>query len=142
MRVEIAAHHKVGTWELVKASSMDPGRRTIGSTWVFDIKRNKDGSIKRYKARLCAQGFSQIEGVDYVRTYYNTVRLDTLRTLFAVAAHLGLGLTSVDIVTAYLDGVLEEVLYMRQPDGFNETGPNGEAMVCNLKRGICGLKQS
>jgi hypothetical protein len=76
MQNEIDSHKRSKTWELVRAATIQAGRRAVGSTWAFDVKRNADGTIARYKARLCAQGFSQIEGWDYHHTYSNTVRLE------------------------------------------------------------------
>ena len=142
MDKEIDCHRRAGTWELVPAASCRSGRKPVGSTWAFDVKRNADGTISRYKARLCAQGFSQIEGWDFNITYSNTIRLDTVRLLLAIAAMKKLKLTGIDIVTAYLNGTLEEVIHMRQPPGFEEQGSNGEPMVCRLVKSIYGLKQS
>ena len=142
MDEEIKSHDKAGTWELVLASEAPRGRRPIGSTWSYDVKRNADGTVNRYKARFCAQGFSQIEGYDYYHTYSNTVRMDTLRLLLATAAAESYFLTGADIKTAYLNGKLDEDIYMRQPQGFEKEGPNGEPMVCKLKKSIYGLKQS
>jgi len=142
MKDEIDSHHKSGTWRLVKARDVPPGRKIIGSTWSYDVKRNADGTISRFKARFCAQGFSQLEGWDYHLTYSNTVRLDTLRALMAVAAIRGYRLTGVDVKTAYLNGELKEEIYMKQPPLFEKTGEGGEPMVCKLVKSIYGLKQS
>ena len=142
MEREIESHSKAGTWALVPASQVPAGRKIVGSTWAFDVKRNADGSIARYKARLCAQGFSQLEGWDYNITYSSTVRLETFRALLAVAAMQSLHLSGADIVTAYLNGVLEETIYMRQPAGYIQTGSNGAPLVCRLIKSIYGLKQS
>ena len=71
------------TWTFVK---LPPGRKAIGSKWVFKVKENVDGSIDRYKARLVAQGFSQIEGIDYNETFAPVVRYETVRLLFAISA--------------------------------------------------------
>ena len=142
MQSEYDSHIKAGTWQLVPADSIPPGRKTVGSTWAFDVKKNPDGSISRYKARFCAQGFSQLEGWDYQNTFSNTVRLETIRVILALAAALGLKLTCVDIVTAYLNGTLKEKVYMRQPRGFEQRGKDNEPLVCLLLRSIYGLKQS
>ena len=79
MEAEMASHAKSGTWELVPASSVPSGRKLVGSTWVYALKRDNDGQIKRWKARLVAQGFSQIEGQDYYATFANTVSFDAIR---------------------------------------------------------------
>ena len=116
----------------------------IHSTWVFKLKRNADGSIARYKARLCAQGFSQVEGMHYSQTYSNTVTRETLRIMFAMAARLGLKLSGADVKTAYLNAMIDPGLFlaMRLPSGFEEIGSDGYPMVGRLRRAIYGLKQS
>ena len=73
MEEEIDAHLKAGTWTLVPASSMPEGRKAIGNTWAYSLKRTSDGRIKRWKGRTCAQGFSQVEGDDYYATFANTM---------------------------------------------------------------------
>ena len=79
MQEEIDSHMDNGTWILLPVSQMKSNKKQVGSTWAFDVKRNEDGSIARYKARFCAQGFSQLEGVDFIITYSNTVRHNALR---------------------------------------------------------------
>ena len=144
MKEELESHKKNGTWEAICASSLPPGTKTVGSTWVFKLKRNADGSIARYKARLCAQGFSQIEGLHYSQTYSNTVSRETFRILLAMAARLGLKLTGADVKTAYLYAPIDPGLFlaMRLPPGFEEIGSDGYPKVGRLLRSIYGLKQS
>jgi hypothetical protein len=152
---ELSSHMSAGTWVLIPAKSVPMKRRHVGSTWVFDIKRAADGSIERYKARLCAQGFSQEEGMDYHSTFSNTVRFETLRVIIALAAIHNLHLSAADIKTAYLNGLIEKDLhiFMNPPRGFfyetptaNATFSNNfrydEKWACLLKRSIYGLKQS
>ena len=156
---ELKSHLTNGTWILVPASQVPAKRRRVGSTWAFDIKRDSTGKIIRWKARLCAQGFTQEEGVDYFNTYSNTIRYETLRLILALAALYGLQLSSIDIKTAYLNGYIEEDIdiYMAPPRAFKfandascdagratfsdsfEYDPN---YICLLKRSIYGLKQS
>ena len=135
---EMTNHWSNGTWELVE---LPPGAKVIDSKWVFDIKRNADGSIERYKARLVAKGFSQRPGFEYSldATFSPTYRPATLRLILALAAKHGLKLHSVDITHAFILGDLEETVYMRQPEGFHEGGPN---VVCALKKALYGLKQA
>ena len=141
MDEEYNSHMKNGTWKLVPAGEAK-GRRIVGSTWAYDVKRNADGSINRYKARFCAQGFSQIEGLDYHITYSNTVRYETFRLLLAIAVAKGYKVTGADIKTAYLYGMLKEIIYMRQAKGYEITSDDGSPMLCQLIRSIYGLKQS
>ena len=124
MREELDAHKTNKTWYLDQIANMPAGVKMVGSTWVFKIKRNADGTVARFKARLCAQGFSQEHGLHYDVTFSNTITRDTLRMLLATAARLGLRLTAADIKTAFLNGVIEEglVVGMRQPPGFEKEG--------------------
>jgi len=131
MDAEYQSHIKCGTWVLIPAEDVKKGRKPVGSTWAFDVKRRADGTIERYKARLCAQGFSQVYGHDYDITYSNTVRYSTLRIMFSIAAARNYILSGADIKTAYLNGYIEEgrTLYMRQARGYQETGPDGDGQV-------------
>jgi hypothetical protein len=133
---EMQAHIENSTWELVK---LLPGRKAIGLKWVFKVKRNANGSIECYKARLVAQGFSQRPGINFNKTFAPTAKWATLRTIFALAALEDWELESIDILNAYLNGKLRDVkVYMRQPKGFNNC--NGTWVACLLK-GLYGLKQ-
>jgi transposase InsO family protein len=128
------------TWEIVP---LPHGRKAIGSRWVFKIKRNSDGSIERYKGRLVAKGFLQREGVDYSETFAPTVRLSAVRTVLALAAIEDMELESVDISTAFLNGDMEEEVYMKIPEGLaiEGTEEKGEWVV-RLLKAIYGLKQA
>jgi hypothetical protein len=133
---EMQAHFENGTWQLVQ---LPAGRKAIGSKWVFKIKRNADGSVECFKARLVAQGFSQRPGVDFTETFAPTTKWAALRTVFALAAIEDMEMESIDISNAYLNGVLKDVdVYMRQPEGF-ESGSPGD--VAHLDKGLYGLKQ-
>ena len=115
-------------------------RKAVGSKWVFKLKTDADGSVERHKARLVAQGFSQKHGLDYDERFSPVIRFESLRTVIALAVQNGLKLHQMDVTTAFLNGELEEEVYMRQPDGFVTEGQ--EHLVCKLKRSIYGLKQS
>ena len=125
-----------GTFELVQ---LPPGRRAIGSRWVFRVKRNADGSIERYKGRLVAKGFSQRPGFDYNETFAPTPKWASIRAILALAALEDLELESVDISSAYLNAELKEEVYMRQPEGFEEKTPD---WVWRLRKSLYGLKQA
>ena len=137
MRDEMDSMARNKVWELV---DLPPQRKSIGNKWVFKIKRRADGSIDKFKARLVAKGFTQIEGVDYEETFSPVVRFASIRLLLALVAHLDLELFQMDVKTAFLNGSLEEEIYMDQPFGFVSKGQ--EDKVCRLKRSIYGLKQS
>ena len=133
---EMEAHRLNGTWEIVK---LPPGQRAIGSRWFMKVKTNADGSLDRYKARMVAKGYSQRPGFDFKETFAPTVRYSTIRIILAIAALEDLELRSLDISHAYLNGELEEEIYMRQPEGFEVGGPE---YVCRLKKSLYGLKQA
>lgn len=133
---EINALVENGTFQLVE---LPPGQRAIGSRWVFKVKRNADGSIERYKGRVVAQGFSQRPGFDYTETFAPTPQWAALRAILAVVALEDLECESVDISSAFLNGVLQETVFMRQPEGFEEKGPS---WVWRLIKSLYGLKQS
>ena len=125
-----------GTFELVQ---LPPGHKAIGSRWVFKVKRNADGSMERYKGRVVAKGFSQRPGFDFTETFAPTPKWAALRAILALAAFEDLHLESVDISSAFLNGELEEDVYMHQPEGFVEKGKD---WVWHLKKSIYGLKQA
>ncbi len=115
----------------------------MGSKWVFRIKKDAEGGIVKFKARLVAQGFSQVPGIDYFDTYAPVARLASIRSILAMAAALDLELHQVDIKGAYLNGKLtdKEIIYMRQPPGYPEPGSH-PGQVCRLVKTLYGLKQS
>jgi Reverse transcriptase (RNA-dependent DNA polymerase)/gag-polypeptide of LTR copia-type/GAG-pre-integrase domain/Integrase core domain len=133
---EINSLNANGTWDIVP---LPPDRKAIGSKWVFKVKRNADGSVERYKARVVAKGFSQRPGVDYTEVFSPTFRMASIRTIIALAARHDYHLHSIDISSAFLNGDLEEDIYMIQPPGFVQFGPE---YVCKLKKSLYGLKQS
>ena len=112
----------------------------MGSKWVYTKKRDEKGNIVRFKAQLVAQGFSQKPGLDYddLNTFAPVVRYESLRTLLATAAQHGWYLNQYDVKNAYLNGEIEEVIYMQQPPGFN----NGSVRMCHLLKCIYGLVQA
>jgi len=137
MKEEMDSMDKNKVWELV---DLPPNRKAIGNKWVLKIKRRADGLIDKYKARLVAKGYTQMEGVDFLETFSPVVRFDSIRVILAMVAHLDLELHQMDVKTAFLNGELDEEIYMDQPIGFVTEGQEGK--VCRLKRSIYGLKQS
>jgi hypothetical protein len=107
---------------------------------VLKIKRGPDGRIKRYKARLVARGFSQVAGQDYGETFAPVAKFSSFKLVLALAASLKLELDQLDVKTAFLQGDLEEEIYMEQPPMFERKGM--ESKVCRLLKPIYGLKQS
>jgi hypothetical protein len=125
------------TWTL---TPLPKGRKAIGCKWVFRVKRNADGSIEKYKARLCAKGYSQVKGLDFNETFAPVAKFSSLRILLSIAAVQDLEVHHMDVKCAFLNGDLEEEIYMQQPEGFIEEGK--ESLVCKLQRSLYGLKQS
>jgi hypothetical protein len=129
---EIDALAKNGTWDLV---DLPPGRKAVKSKWVFKLKT--DG---RYRARLVAKGFTQIPGIDFDETFSPVARFESLRLLLALAALEDWEIHQLDVKSAFLNGVLDEEIYMEQPQGFIIEGE--ESKVCRLHKAIYGLKQA
>ncbi|PPQ83632.1 hypothetical protein CVT26_000950 [Gymnopilus dilepis] len=127
------------TWDLVDAPA---NANIVGSKWVFRAKKDAAGNVIRYKARLVAQGFSQVPGVDYFDTFAPVARLASIRTVLAIAAVEDFEIHQIDIKGAYLNGVLtsNEVIFMRQPPGYE--APDSHGKVCRLRKTLYGLKQS
>ncbi|CAL2258842.1 unnamed protein product [Prunus armeniaca] len=115
MREEIEALHAQGTWDLVP---LPAHKNLVGCKWVYRIKKNADGSIARHKARLVAKGFSQEEGIDYYETFSSVVKPTTVRLVLALAAQFQWSLRQLDVKNAFLHGVLQEKVYMTQPQCF------------------------
>lgn len=137
MEDEIHMIEKNNTWEIVDRPK---NREVIGVKWVYKSKLNPDGSIQKYKARLVAKGFKQKPGVDYYETYAPVARLETIRTVIALAAQKKWKLYQLDVKSAFLNGYLEEEIYVEQPEGFSVEG--GENKVFKLKKALYGLKQA
>lgn len=136
MEDEIHALEKNKTWILI--DSVPKGRKTVKSKWVFKMKTKPDGSLERYKARLCAKGFTQRDGIDYSETFAPVVRYESIRTIIAISAAEDLEMCQFDIKTAFLYGLLKEEIFMEQPEAFND----GTSRVCKLIKGLYGLKQA
>lgn len=136
MEEEMSSLFEKETFDLEK---LPPDRKAIGCKWVFKIKCKSDGSIDRFKARLCAKGYSQKAGIDYGETFSPVVRYESIRILLALTAVRDLEITQFDVKTAFLNGDLEEEIYMVQPQGFISDRPD---LVYKLKKSLYGLKQS
>jgi hypothetical protein len=106
-----------GTWELV---DLPPGVKPLRCGWVFKVKLNADGSVERYKARLVVKGCAQRPGVDYNEIFAPTFRPATLRLILALAAVEDMHLCSIDILSAFTYGNLDEDIYMYQPEEFHQ----------------------
>ncbi|CAH9068398.1 unnamed protein product [Cuscuta epithymum] len=134
---EIESIQKNKTWILTE---LPKGCKPIGCKWIFKKKFNPDGSIDKYKARLVAKGFSQKQDVDYFDTFAPVTRISSIRTLIALASIHKLLIHQMDVKTAFLNGELEEEIYMMQPEGHVVSGQ--EHKVCKLVKSLYGLKQA
>ena len=104
---------------------------------------NTDGTVSRYKARLCAKGYTQQKGKDYFDTFAPVARTTSMRVILAIAAHEGLELESIDIDNAFLNSVIDANIYMTQPEGFVDPRyPDTKKWVCKLQKGLYGIKQA
>ena len=137
MQAEMESIRSNKTWTLV---DLPPHTKAISSKWVFKVKPSNNGQPPRYKARLVARGFEQRDGVDYLETFAPVVRWETIRILIAIATHLNWPIHQLDVLTAFLNGILAEDVYMRQPLGFIRKGT--EHLVCKLHKSLYGLRQS
>jgi hypothetical protein len=113
---ELKTLEEAGTWELV---DLPAGANLVGSKWVFRVKKNAAGQVICFKARLVAQGFSQVPGVDYFDTFAPVAKLASIWTVLTMAARLDFKLHQIDIKSAYLNGELteDENIFMKQPPG-------------------------
>lgn len=134
MNEELKAIKANDTWSLV---DLPQNKKAIGTKWVFKLKRDTDGNINRYKARLVAQGYSQKYGEDFDEVFAPTARVTSFRALLAVAAKKRFVVKHYDIKTAFLNGDIEEEVYIKQPPGFEKGNK-----VCRLQKCLYGLKQA
>ena len=113
--------------------------QVLSTKWVFKVKMNQDMSIERFRARLVARGFSQIQGVNFDKTFSPVIQRKTIRLLIALAVRNEWVIHHVDVLSAYLNSPLIETVYVEIPDGFNEYG---KEKVWKLRKSLYGLKQS
>jgi hypothetical protein len=119
---------------------LPPGRTCIPSGWDFKLKTDKLGLPCRRKARFFAQGYCQVKGIDYQESFSPVVRCDSLRVILAIAAARDLELIQLDVTTAFLNGLIDEVVFIAQPEGY--VVPGHELDVCRLNKGIYGICQA
>nr|GEV59596.1 hypothetical protein [Tanacetum cinerariifolium] len=124
-------------WVLVE---LPPNGKTVGSKWLFKKKTDMDGVVHTYKARLVVKGYTQTLGIDYEETFSPVADIRAIRILIAIAGYYDYEIWQIDVKTAFLNGYLNEEVYIEQPEGFvNPKYPN---RVCKLKRSIYELKQA
>ncbi|CAM8966101.1 unnamed protein product [Rhodiola kirilowii] len=129
MQEELGEFQRNDVWDLVPRPE---NVNIIGTKWIFKNKSDEQGNITRNKARLVAQGYTQIEGVDFDETFAPVARLEAIRLLLALACHLKFKLFQMDVKSAFLNGVLNEEVYVAQPKGFED--PHHPEYVYHLKK--------
>jgi hypothetical protein len=128
---------KNDVWEIVpRLKSKD----VVSSKWLFKIKHAAGKSIEKYKARFVARGFSQKEGIEYEETFAPVARYTSIITIIALAAKMKWKLHQMDVKTTFLNGVIEEEVYIEKPQGFEVE--YRKSHVCRLKKALYGLKQA
>lgn len=136
MKEEYQALMRNQTWTLVASSD---ARKPIRCKWIFRTKENPDGSINKYKARLVAKGFHQKAGSDFTETFSPVVKPVTVRIVLTLAVTNNWTIQQIDVNNAFLNGTLEEEVFMQQPPGFESAD---KSLVCKLNKAIYGLKQA
>jgi len=109
MKDELKSMKDNDAWYLVELLK---GKKPIGYKWVFKTKRNSKGNIERYKTRLVAKGFTKREGIDYKETFCSIFMEDSFKIIMTLVAHFDLELYQIDVKTAFLNGDIEEEIYM------------------------------
>ena len=136
MHEELNQFKRNNVWELVPSKKC---MNVIGTKWVFKNKLNEDGLVIKNKARLVAKGYNQQEGIDFDETYAPVARLEAVRLLLAFACINNFKLFQMDVKTAFLNGYINEEVYVSQPPGFTDF--NFPKHVYKLKKALYGLKQ-
>lgn len=136
MQSEIDGLKSQKVWDVVE---MPVDKNVVDCKWVLRVKRNSDGSIQKFKARLVARGFSQVPGADFNETYCPVVKRRSVRLLIAICIENGWTLEFLDVEGAYLNSTLKENIYMKQPAYFEER--QGNKFVCKLNKSLYGLKE-
>ena len=131
MNEEMGSLQKNGTYQLVE---LPKGKRPLKCKWVFKLKKDGNGKLVRYKARLVVKGFEQKKGIDFDKKISPVVKMTSIRTILSIAASLDLEVEQLDVKTAFLHGDLEEEIYMEQSEGFEVSGK--KHMLCKLYKSL------
>ena len=121
-----------------KVMSRPQRKKVVGFRWIYKVKHAADESVEKYKVRFVAKGFSQKEGIDYEETFAPVAKYSSIWTNISLAAEMGWCFHQMDVKTTFLNGVIEEEVYIEQPEGFDVK--NRVMHVCRLHRALYGLK--
>jgi hypothetical protein len=135
MMKEYQSIMKNDVWDIVPRPEE---KFAVTSKWIYRIKHTVDRSIEKHKTRFVARGFSQVEGIDYEETFSLVARYTSIQMIIFLATSMGWKLHQMDVKTTFLNGEIEEEIYIEQPDGFVI---HKESHVCRLKKALYGLKQ-
>ena len=137
MEEEIESLRMNDMWDLVVLPN---GRRTIGNKWVLKKKKSETSHVEKFKDRLVAKGYSQVQGLDFGDIFSPITILTSITLLMYLAVMFDLEIEKKDVNKTFIHGYLEEEIYMNQPEGFIMKGK--EELVYRIKEYIYGLKQS
>jgi hypothetical protein len=137
MDEELDQTEKNDTWELVPRLK---NKNVINTKWVFRNKLNEDGQVTRNKARLICKRYAQIEDIDFEETFAPVARMEAICLFLAYACSKNVKVYQIDVKSVFLNGELEEEVYIEQPEGF-QLSENAD-YVCKLKKTLYGLKQA
>eukprot|EP00253_Pinus_taeda_P006869 PITA_06869 len=124
-------------WDVVPRPE---NKSVVSSCWLYKVKKVADGSVEEHKARFVSRGFSQVEGIDYDDTFASVARYSSIRSMLALSTQIGWNIHQMDVNTTFINGKIEEEMYIEQPEGFETF--DRESHVCQLKRALYGLKQA
>jgi hypothetical protein len=127
---------KNNVWDIVPRPK---DKSVVFSKWIYKIKHVADGSVEKFKARFVARGFTQKEGIDYEETFSLVARYTSIQTIIVLAPILGWKLHQMDVKTTFVNGKIEQEVFVEQPDGF--VFHNKGTHVCKLRKALYGLKQ-
>jgi hypothetical protein len=136
MQEELNNFMRNEVWHLVPR----PNQNVVGIKWVFRNKQDEHGVVTRNKARLVAKGYSQVEDLDFDKTYAPVVRLESIRVLLAYATYHGFKIYQMDVKSAFLNGPIKEEVYVEQPPGFEDS--KYPSYVYKLSKALYGLKKA
>ena len=122
---------KNDVWDIVPRPQ---GKSVVNSKWIYKIKHATDGSVEKYKVRFVARGFSRVEGIDYEETFAPIAQYTSIRTIIDLATSMGWTLHQMDVNATFLNGEIEEEVYIKKPDGF--VIHEKESHVCRLKKSL------